>query len=82
MKCPIRYCAHDDWMSKYDGQYKCVCGMNADLFLCNEALRKVIPESSEWDYWAACLNPMCEHGKGEGYSQSKPDWVINKHVSG
>jgi hypothetical protein len=49
--------------------------MPADLFLCNAALRKVVPESEQWDYWVACLNPMCEHGMGEGYFQSLPEWV-------
>jgi hypothetical protein len=51
------------------------CGEAVLSYTCNTPLIAVRPEADEWDWWASCSNKKCVNHYGEGYHQSKPDWL-------
>ena len=54
------------------------CGSHVSGYNCNDVLLSMRPEAKDWDWWLACDNADCQHARGEGLFQRKPDWVLKK----
>lgn len=69
---------HTGKPTKY--RYDCkICGCPVSTYNCNSTLLEHRPKGEGWDWFLACDNADCTNSWGEGFFQSKPDWV--KYVS-
>jgi len=51
------------------------CNSEILLYTCNKFLHELRSKSNEWDYWAACSNPLCNNSFGEGIFQNDPSFL-------
>ena len=63
--------------------WTCVaCGQPVAAFTITDALVDLRPTATQYDCWAACSNPMCQHTWGDGYWMNPPNFVNENTPAG